>query len=120
MKTTTTYNTLAQALKAIATLGNSFATIANCNLIKADNEVDCNVIRKDLELFKSNGMLNKKKPFFSDSHPYIYFMGIREHGQEGGADEAHVTERMKHFAGALAAVKLTYNGQEFTLSVKTA
>ena len=67
MKTTTTYSTLAQALKAIATLGNSFAIIANCNLIKTDNEVDCNVIRKDFESFKLNGKLNKKKPFFSDS-----------------------------------------------------
>lgn len=120
MKTTTTYNTLAQALKAIAALGDSFATIANCNLIKTDNETDCNVIRKDFESFKLNGMLNKKSPFFSDSYPYTYYMGIREHGQEGGTDKTYVIERMKHFGGALAAMKLTYNGQVFTLSVKTA
>ena len=119
MKTTTTYNKLSQALKAIATLGNSFAIIANCNLIKTDNEMDCNLIREDFESFISNGMLNKKKPFFSDSYPYTYYMGVREHGQEGGTDKAHVTERMKHFGGALAAVKLTYNGNNYIVSLKT-
>ena len=119
MKTTTTYNTLAQALKAIAALGNSFATIANCNLIKTDNETDCTVIRKDFESFKLNGKLNKKKPFFFDFYPYTYYMVIREHGQEGGTDKAHVIERVKHFGGALAAVKLTYNGVNYTITLNT-
>lgn len=117
METINTYSTLAQALKAIATLGISFAKIANCNLIKTDNAIDCDAIRKDFEAFKLNRMLNKRKPFFTVSFPYTYYMVIREHGQEGGTDKAHVMERVRHFGGALAAMNLTYNGQTFTLSV---
>ena len=119
MKTSNTYKTLAQALKAIAALGESYATIANSNYIKTDNEIDCNAIRKDFEAFKLNKMLSKKNPFFSDSYPYTYYMAIREHGQEGGTNKEHVLERIRTFGGALAAIKLTYNGSNFTVAHKT-
>ena len=119
MKTTNTFKTLSQALKAIAALGESYATIADCNYIKTDNETDCNAIRKDFEAFKLNGMLSKKNPFFSESHPYTYYMAIREMGQEGGTNKEQVLERIKTFGGALAAIKLTYNGEFYTVAHKT-
>lgn len=119
MKTSNTYTTLTQALKAVVALGESYATIANSNFIKTDNKIDCDAIRKDFEAFKSNGMLSKKKPFFSDSYPYTYYMIIREHGQEGGTDKAHVIERIRQFGGALASIKFTYNGSSFTVALKT-
>ena len=119
MKTSNTYKTLAQALKAIAALGESYATIANSNYIKTDNEIDCNAIRKDFEAFKLNKMLTKKNPFFSDSYPYTYYMAIRENGQEGGTNKEQVIERIRTFGGALAAIKLTYNGSNFTVALKT-
>ena len=119
MKTTNTFKTLAQALKAIAALGESYATIADCNYIKTDNEIDCNAIRKDFEAFKLNGMLSKKNPFFSDSYPYTYYMAIRENGQEGGTNKEQVLARIRTFGGALAAIKLTYNGESYTVAHKT-
>ena len=119
MKTSNTYKTLAQALKAIAAVGESYATIANSNYIKTDNAIDCNAIRKDFEAFKLNGMLNKKNPFFSESYPYTYYMAIRENGQEGGTNKEQVIARIRTFGGALAAIKFTYNGSDFTVALKT-
>ena len=119
MKTTNTFKTLAQALKAIAALGESYAIIADCNYIKTDNAIDCNAIRKDFEAFKLNGMLNKKNPFFSESYPYTYYMAIRENGQEGGTNKEQVIARLRTFGGALAAIKFTYNGSDFTVALKT-
>ena len=119
MKTTNTFKTLAQALKAIAALGESYATIANSNYIKTDNAIDCNAIRKDFEAFKLNGMLSKKNSFFSESYPYNYYMVIRENGQEGGTNKEQVIARIKTFGGALAAIKLTYNGELYTVAHKT-
>ena len=119
MKTSYTFKTLAQALKAIAALGESYATIADCNLIKIDNVADCNAIRKDFEAFKINGMLSKKNPFFSESHPYTYYMAIQEMGQEGGANKEQVIARIRTFGGALATIKLTYNGESYIVAHKT-
>lgn len=119
MKTSNTFKTLAQALKAIEALGKSYATIANNNYIKTDNEIDCNAIRKDFEAFKLNGMLNKKNGFFSESYPYTYYMAIRENGQEGGTNKEQVIARVKTLGGALAAIKLTYNGETYKVAYKT-
>ena len=119
MKTINTFKTLAQALKAIAALGKSYATIADCNYIKTDNETDCNAIRKDFEAFKLNGMLSKKNGFFSESYPYNYYMIIRENGQEGGTNKEQVIARIRIFGGALSTIKLTYNGELYTVEHET-
>ena len=55
----------------------------------------------------------------NNGYPYNYYMVIRENGQEGGTNKEQVIARIKTFGGALAAIKLTYNGELYTVAHKT-
>ena len=113
MKRETTYKTIAQALQAVRNTGKALATVYDSNLIASDNEIDCKTIAGHIAEMKQAKVLQ----YCTKDHPYTFYMAVREHGQEGDTNKAHVLERCAVLGKPVFTMVLRYaHGEPVTVT----